>query len=982
MPRLQPSRRPCARLSRPAVLAVLTVLGSSALWGLVGCATPATQAAAQPAAAAAMPPSAPASAPRLLGAPGALVVRPGAAASAPTAAPVAVAPPAPPTPGLPPPFALVIKDAKKFDGLFTLYQKDEKVWIELRPEDFNQPLYFSPKIAQGIGESRILGGTMVGSYGSFGRSQVIEFQRVHTQVRMVAKNRQFRADAGTPQARSVAAGFSDSLLASTLVVSQPHPERKTVLVDAAPLFLGDLLGVATSLQRAYRQGYSMDGRHTGFTTVRSLPDQVVFNVQAHFATPNLASPMPGAPPGAPIPTLPGTLPDARSMFIGLYYSLAKLPEQAMPARRADPRVGYFVTAVDDFSNDLGLTPRLRHVNRWRLDKKDPAAEVSEPVKPITFWVDRTVPLKYRDAVTRGILEWNKAFDKIGFKGAVVARQQADDASFDTLDVGIASVRFISSAEPSFDGFGPSITDPRSGEILDADIVIDGNAARTMRGLRTQVINRSEPGTDSAYDANGQIGTSADLARLMQFGNPRALAAADANGHRHADGSACEFGSFAAEQYGYALDVLESRGDIAPDSPLADEFALQRIFAVTVHEVGHALGLRHNFRSSRAYTLAQLADPEFTAANGTAASVMDYVPINLPPPGVPFERYGAPHRSALGTYDYWAIEYAYKPVAAADEADELRRIAARSNEPALAFGTDEDAGLGIDPESLTFDLGDDPVAYAKSRFAIARDLLQRQETRQLSEGANYTPLRRAVRYAVRDVAAAAGVLARQIGGLRTLRDYPGSGRDPLQPVPGRQQRAALDALAQNVLATDSLRLSPALQRRLAPDFEQRGEDRDGAPTDYSMIESVIAVQRALLGQLMSDTLAARILDNEGKFEPATAGKPADAFHLSELYSRLTREVWSELDKPTAGISAARRELQREHLNRLASQMLRPAAQSRADARALMRAQARELLPRLQAAAKRGGWDAQARAHLSDAADTLSQALAAPMVRAGV
>ncbi len=964
------------------------VLMTAVALALLGCAMQPSPGAApaQVAAAAAVampkPPDAPA-VPAAPTAPGALVARPASAGSAPAAAATL---PAPPAPGLPPPFAMVIRDAKKFDGLFTLYQKDEKVWIELKPEDFNKPIYFSPKIAQGIGENRILGGTMVGSYGSFGRSQVIEFQRVHTQVRMVAKNRQFRANAGTPEAHSVAAGFSDSLLASSGVVSQPHPERKTVLVDAAPLFLGDLLGVASTLQRTYRQGYAMDGRHTGFTTVRSLPDQVVFNVQAHFATPNLASVIPGAPPGAPVPTLPGTLPDARSLFIGLYYSLARLPEQAMAPRRADPRVGYFVTSVDDFSNDTGLTPRLRHVNRWRLDKKDPTAEVSEPVKPIVFWIDRTVPLKYRDAVTRGILEWNKAFDKIGFKGAVVARQQPDDANFDTLDVGVASVRFSSSAQPAFDGFGPSITDPRSGEILDADIVLDSNAARNMRGLRLQVINRSEPRADGTV---AEPGGSSDLARLMQFGNPLANASpgapahanAHANAHAHADGSTCEFGAFAAEQYGYALDVLESRGDIAPDSPLADEFAVQRIFAVTTHEVGHALGLRHNFRASRAYNLAQLADPAFTAANGTTASVMDYAALNLPPPGVPFERYGDVHRSALGPYDYWAIEYAYKPIAPADEETELRRMAARSNEPALAFGTDEDAGLGIDPESLTFDLGDDPVAYANSRFAIAHDLLQRQETRQLSEHANYAPLRRAVRYAVRDVAAAAGVLARQIGGLRTLRDYPGSGRDPLQPVPGSQQRAALEALTQNVLATDSLRLSPALQRRLAPDYDQRGEDRELA-TDYSMTESVIAVQRALLGQLMSDNLAARILDNEGKFEPASAGKPADAFHLSELYSRLTRTIWTELDKPATGISAARRELQREHLNRLATQLLRPAVQSRADARSLLRAQARELLPRLQAAAKRPGWDSQASAHLADAADTLAQALAAPMQRGSV
>ena len=867
---------------------------------------------------------------------------------------------------------MVIKDAKKIDGLFTLYQKDEKVWIELRPEDFNKPFYLSPKLSHGIGEGRIFGGTMIGSYGSFGRSQLVEFQRVHNQVRLIARNRLFRADAGTPQARSVAVAFSDSLLASSVVASLPQPERKTVLIEAAPLFLGDMLGIGTTLQRTYRQGYALDARHTHFSDIRGLPDQVVFNVQAHFATATLAVPTPGGPPGAPAPSAPATLPDARSMFIGLYYSLAKLPDQAMRPRAADPRVGYFTTQVNDFTDDAALTPRLRHVNRWRLEKKDPSAELSEPVKPITFWIDRTVPLKYRDSVTRGITEWNKAFEKIGFKNAVVARQQPDDASFDTLDVGVASVRFITSAEPAFEGFGPSITDPRSGEILDADIVLDGNAARTMRGLRSQVLNRSD-----ASLTPGQA-DSDELAALMQFGSPARWAALQSAQHSHSDGSLCEYGAHASEAYGYALDVLESRGDIAPDSPLPEQFGQQRIFAVTMHEVGHALGLRHNFRSSRAYTLAQLADPAFTAAHGTAASVMDYTALNLPPPGVPFASYGDVHRSALGAYDYWAIEYAYKPFAAADEATELRRIASRSNEPALTYGTDEDAGLGIDPESLTFDLGDDPVAFARSRFLIAKDVLQRQETRRLSEDSNYMPLRRAVRYAVRDVASAAGVLARQIGGVRTLRDFPGSGRDPIQPVAAAVQREALDALARNVLASDSLRLSASLQRRLAPDFDVRGEEGGGG-TEYSLSEAVIGVQRALLAQLMSDTLASRILDSEEKFEPIAPGKAADVFRLSELYSRLTREVWAELDSARPEVSAARRELQREHVNRLALQMLRPAVHSRADARALMRAEARVLLPRLEAAAKRPALNAQTRAHLSDAADTLKQALAAPLQR---
>ncbi|MBL0085220.1 MAG: DUF5117 domain-containing protein [Ideonella sp.] len=358
----------------------------------------------------------------------------------------------------------MIKDATRIDGLLTLYQKDDKVWIELQPADFGKLFFLSPKIARGIGEGRVFGGTMIGRDGSFGRSQVVAFRKLHNQVHLLARNQQYLADAGTPQARAVDAAFSDSLLGSVPLASQAHPDRKSVLIEASPLFLGDMLGIGSILQRAYRQSYSLDRSNTGFASVRGLPDQVVFNVQAHFATASLATPTPGAPPGAPVPSVPGTLPDARSMFIGLYYSLAKLPDQVMRPRASDPRVGYFTTAVNNFSTDIKVSPRQRFVNRWRLEKKEPAAELSEPVKPIVFWIDRTVPLAYRDAVTRGILEWNKAFEKIGFKHAVQARQQPDDASFDTLDVGVASVRFITSAEAAFDGSGPSVTDPRSGEI--------------------------------------------------------------------------------------------------------------------------------------------------------------------------------------------------------------------------------------------------------------------------------------------------------------------------------------------------------------------------------------------------------------------------------------------------------------------------------------------------------------------------------------
>jgi hypothetical protein len=153
-----------------------------------------------------------------------------------------------------------------------------------------------------------------------------------------------------------------------------------------------------------------------------------------------------------------------------------------------------------------------------------------------------------------------------------------------------------------------------------------------------------------------------------------------------------------------------------------------------------------------------------------------------------------------------------------------------------------------------------------------------------------------------------------------------------------------------------------------------------PTDYSIIGNVFEMQRALLAQLMSDGVAARLLDSEGKVAPTAAGKPGDSFRLSELYARLTREVWSDLGG--GDIAAQRRELQREHLNRLSASLLRPSGGVRADIKALQREQARELLVRIGTAQKRSGLSAETRAHLAEGSETLTQALAARLQRAGI
>jgi hypothetical protein len=257
-----------------------------------------------------------------------------ATGASPVARPNAATPPA--APGTPQPFATVTRDARKTDGLFTVWQKDDKVWLELKPEDFDKPFFLSPKISRGIGEMRLFGGSMASSWGRYGRPQIVQFRKVHNQVRLMAVNTEFLAQAGTPEARAVSAAFSPSLLSSAPVASQPHPERKTLLVEASALLVNDMLGLGMALSRGFRQGYSFDARHSGIDRVRAQPDLVVFEVTSHYATPRLSFPTPGAaPPGAPAPTTPAGLPDARSMFFGLHYSLGKLPEVPMTPRRAE-----------------------------------------------------------------------------------------------------------------------------------------------------------------------------------------------------------------------------------------------------------------------------------------------------------------------------------------------------------------------------------------------------------------------------------------------------------------------------------------------------------------------------------------------------------------------------------------------------------------------------------------------------------------------
>ncbi len=865
-----------------------------------------------------------------------------AAATPPATTPAAAPTPAPPPAPAPRPYREIIKDTKEIPGYFTLHQKDEKLWISIKPDQFDKLFFFSYNIPQSLGERGLYGSQM-------GGSRMVTFHRVGTQIQLIAKNMQHFAAAGTPQAQTVSQSFSDSLLASAPAASSPHPETKAVLVDASALLFTDIPGYLTQLETAFRMPFALDTRNSSFDHVVNSAGHTGIRVKAHFSVPKL-SPPPLTPSPTPTPPPPTATPDPRSLFASFYYNFAELPAHPMRARVVDERIGHFVSSRTDYTNDADLKQKKHIVKRWRLEKSDPTAAMSEPKQPIVYWLDKSVPDKYRQSVTEGILEWNKAFERIGFRNAVVVKQQTDKDDFDTMDSRHASIRWFTGADVGF-AIGPSHMDPRTGEILDADIATGDGFTRLGRRLAQQEWGKTEPLDLFAAHKHDPL-----------------------NAHRSGDQSPflfCNYHEAGAHDFNYGMELLEARG-MDFDSPEAEALAKASVRRNVMHEVGHTLGLRHNFRGSSIYSMKQLEDPEFTRKNGMAGSIMEYLAFNVAPIGV---KQGDMINTTLGPYDYWAIEYAYKEIDSASEAAELAKIAARSTEPQLAYGDDYDAGigatgLGIDPAVNRFDLGNDPLEYYKRRMALNRELWNRAQSRKLKPGESYESLATSMSYGFRELAQVAALAAKYIGGVTHFRDRAGTDRPLYEPVPAAKQREALSILSKDLFDTASFRFKPEFLSRIAIDHF----DRPSNP-DFSVSTAVLNVQSSVLDYLLSDAVATRLLNSADK-----VADPSRLLKLSDLYDGLQSAIWSEL-KTGADIRSMRRNLQREHVKRIANALTRPGARTPADAGSLQRENAVQLAAQIRGAMGKP-MSKEAKAHLADALNTLTESLKAPLQRAGV
>lgn len=787
-----------------------------------------------------------------------------------------------------------LEGAKEIPGLFTVYQKEGQTWLSIGEEQLNKPFFFSSNVSRGVGERGLVGSEMGDSY-------LAEFRRIDDAVQLVALHTENFAKAGTPQETFVKEGFSDSLISSAPAADHPDKE-KAVLVDANTLLFQDVSGYQARLHQAYATPFGLDPSNTRFTQVDNTAGQTSFGVETHFKAPAIA-------PGE----LPSTTPIGDSVLTEFRYNFLQLPEEPMKPRLADERIGHFVTTRKDYTGDEG-DGIVRYVNRWRLEKKDPDAPMSKPVKPITYWVAKDVPEVYRDAVRDGILEWNKTFEAIGFKDAIVVKQQKAEDTFDTLDAGHASVRWYTAADVG-SAVGPSHVDPRTGEILDADIRM------------ADVFGRS--------------------AKRFLADNPP-----EAKGHFH-DGHACSYQHHASSEHQFAHDLLTARGD----SKAAEKLAADFVKDVVMHEVGHTLGLRHNFKGSTVHTAEQLQDANFTSKHGLGSSVMDYHPFNLAGPG---EKQGEYIMSTLGAYDYLAIKYAYAQLSPEEEKKTLNEIAKlTTTDPKLIYETDE-AADDMDPDVTRFDLTDNPLEFSRKEIVLAKELWERAQTQELPEDTSYTELTKSFSSGLNKISGAVRRATRYIGGVHLRRDRAGTGNEIYDPVPAKEQSEALRLITETMFQPDSFKFKPDFVSRLARErFDNWGDQ------NIHVGQSVTKLQARVLRGLFDNDIAQRVIDN-----PEKMAEGEEVFRLSELYQSVQASIWTELSS-SSEISQGRRDLQREYLKAI-QPVLSPDSKAPGEAKSIMRYVARTLQKQIDASLT-GEMSLERRAHLDDCSTRLDQIL---------
>ena len=746
--------------------------------------------------------------------------------------------------------AAITAASERIDGFFTLFRKraDGSVHMLIRQEQLDHEFIYTVVAQDGV----VQGGHFRGQYRD---NKVLVLRRHFDRIEFVETNTGFYFDPASPLSRSGQANIPPAVLAVEKIVAEDK-ENGELLVALNPVLLKEKLSqIKPSANPKVKPGErfslgKLSDARSKVVAINNYPENTSLLTEMVYENP------------APVVQGDEDVTDSRAISVRVQHTLVAMPDNDFVPRAADYRIGYFTDRVTDLTS-RDVAPYRDMITRWHLVKKNPKAAVSDPVEPITWWIENTTPYEYRDVIKAAALSWNLAFEEAGFSNAIVVKQQPDDAGWDAGDIRYNVLRWTSSPNPPFGGYGPSFSNPRTGQIIGADIMLEFSFLTNRLRIRDVL----QPG---GLDVNSPF-RHCELGAQMQMDQMFAAQALAAGGLGEAQ-----------------------RAQLIEDS----------MYMLILHEIGHTLGLTHNMRASQLQP--DVFDAAAVAAKGLSGSVMDYEAVNVAPPGktqTPF------YQNRPGLYDLWAIEFGYAPslVDAAAEKARLQALLARSTEPELAYGNDADdmrrPGRGIDPHINIYDHSGDAVGYAEQRLQLVRDI--QADLLAEYQGETYQALYNSFAVLMNQLSRSGGVVSRYVGGVHINRAAPGAAAaPPYQPVAARQQQRAMQVLAKYIFAPDALGGSESVYQHLQR--QRRGFDFSAETEDPKLHAMMLSVQKRILDHLLHPRTLQRVSDSR---------LYGNDYELTQMLNDLTGAIF-EADK-RGTVNSIRQNLQVEYLKRLVS-----------------------------------------------------------------
>ncbi len=728
----------------------------------------------------------------------------------------------------------IVKEFEELKGFFVTYRdpKTNDIYLKIKQDQLNEEFIYFAHVMNGI----VSAGLIKGSYLDNG---VFKIEKDRDNLRFVRVLTNYSFDQGTPLAKSEGANISDSTF-KVIAISGKNEKEDEFLVNITPLLLSEDL----SSLKPIRPNDDYDPAGCRWGQLSPTKSRVL---NAHNYEENTDFEIEYVVENAPCRYEGEDVADVRNISINVRYSFIKMPENNFEPRIEDQAIGYFSDRVTDLSSK-DVTPYMDLISKWHLQKKYPEKELSEPIKPIVFWIENTTPTELREYIKRGVLAWNIAFEEAGFKNALEVKVQPDDAEWDAGDIRYNVLRWTSSPNPPFGGYGPRFTNPRTGEIIGADIMLEW----------VYLTNRLY--VDGIF-----------------------------NSHHEQD---CSAGSMIQEGMLFANSLNVNDPKIVEES----------IIRLTLHEVGHTLGLNHNFKGSFLHNTEDVHKTEITGKIGVTSSVMEYPAINLAPIGY---KQGHYYDIVPGPYDRWAIKFGYTPNMSEEE---RKSLLSESIKPEHMFANDAEdmrsAGYGIDPRAMINDLTNDPITYSIQRIQLVNDAQQKLPVKLINKANSWEEYRNAHKILMREHQRALEVISRYIGGIYVERSNPQDpGRkEPYTPTPSEEQRRAMSVLSKYAFSSEAFPINSSLLTKVQ--VERRMFDLRREHEDPQMHKIILGIQNKVLDHILSAWTLSRITDTQ---------LYGNNYSVYEVINDLTEAIF--LEDINSEVSSIRRNLQTSYVRRL-------------------------------------------------------------------